>query len=373
MKDIRKRMLKGETLQECNRCNGGSINPNTYRNYFTEKYGHLKEDVLSKTNSDGEYTGNPVTFDYRTNACNFKCKICNEEFSSQIYAEKVKNGKELKFNVLNPEEREVSLSIIDQELNDPNILKDTLEFYWAGGEPMYWKTHWETLQKLIDLGHSKNVILRYSTNLSTIDYKGKSLTEYFEHFKKIELYCSLDATGNIGEWIRSNLDYKKWRGNFKRLVDYKKSHNNIEIQLAVAVTTPTILDLENLYELAMEFNVQVNFQTCYSNEATNLLSPKSFPKEIIKSIIERFSDRHKSDKNYILDNFRAYFDFLLGQDFFDAQENYENDFRKGISEMDYLEKNRPHQILTFEKILKLDNSIFDFYQERKISSSAKDY
>ena len=37
MKDIRLRMIKGEELSVCERCNGGSTNPNPYRNYFNEK------------------------------------------------------------------------------------------------------------------------------------------------------------------------------------------------------------------------------------------------------------------------------------------------------------------------------------------------
>jgi len=365
MKDIRRRMLAGEILPECNRCGDGTINPNTYRNYFQEKYGDLTDDVLSKTDSDGTYHGKPVTFDYRTNTCNFKCKICNEEFSSQIHAEKVKTGKELKFKVLNPSEREESLKIMNDELGDEDLLKDTLEFYWAGGEPMYWKTHWETLKKLVDLGYSKNVTLRYSTNLSIVDYKDESLFGYFDHFKKVELYCSLDGTGNIGEWIRSNLDYTKWRENFKRVVNYKEANKHVEVQLAVAVTTLSILDIENLYELAREFNVQVNFQTCYSNEATNLLSPKSFPKSMIKSIMDRFLERHAKDSNYIMDSFRAYFNFLLGQNFFEVQEAYDDDFRKGIEEMIYLDTHRAHSELTFEKILELDHSLLDFYMQRK--------
>jgi len=366
MKDIRLRMINGEELSVCERCNGGSTNPNPYRNYFNEKYEELTQSILENTLEDGTYNQHPITFDYRTNVCNFKCKTCSEEFSTQIQAEKINNGSELLYNILSSDEREKSLEIIDKEFKDENILKNVQEIYFAGGEPMYWKTHWETLDKLIELNRSKYVKLRYHSNLSTIEYKGKLLTDYFDHFKKIEFFCSIDGTGNIGEWIRTNLNYNKWRENFSKLVAYRDKNNHVEVQLAITVTTPTLFDFENLYELSKEFNISPDFQTCYSTEATNLLSPKSFPKEIIKSIINKFLDSHIKDNNYIIDKFRIYCDFLLSQDFFETQQSYDDNFREGVSRIVYLDKNRPYLNLTFDDILKHDKNLFEFYFKKKL-------
>ena len=365
IKDIRKRMLRGEELSECNRCNGGSLNPNPYRDYFNDKYGEFIQEVIEKTNEDGHFEDLPRTFDYRTNICNFKCKMCSEEFSTQIQAEKTKNNLDLKFNILNPNERERSLEIIDSEFENDDILKNVLEIYWAGGEPMYWKTHWNTLDRLIEKGYSKNVKLRYHSNLSTIEYKGKILTEYFKHFKKIEFFCSLDGTGDIGEWIRTNLDYPKWKENFSKMVKFRDENTHMELQLAITVTTPTIFEFENLYELCKEFNISPDFQTSYSTTANNLFCPKSFPKELVKSVIDKFLDSHIEDDNYIIDKFRNYSKFLFSQDFFENDSNYLDSFKEGSEALEYIEKNRPHSNITFEDILMLNQPIHQFYKKNK--------
>jgi organic radical activating enzyme len=368
MKIIRQKMLAGEELDVCVRCNGGSLNPNPYRNYFNEKYSHLIDDVISKTSEDGTYNEYPVTFDYRTNVCNFKCKTCSEEFSTQIQLEKIQNNSELLYNILSSEERELSLKIIDDEFKNDDLLKNVSEIYWAGGEPMYWKTHWETLDKLIELGVSKNVKLRYHSNLSTIEHKGKLLTEYFDNFKRIEFFCSLDGTGPIGEWVRTNLNYEKWKDNFSKLVAYRDMNNHLEVQLAITVTTPTIFDFENLYELCKEFNISPDFQTCYSLEATNLLSPKSFPKNLIEPILTKFLDSHINDNNYIIDKFRIYCGFLLSQDFFENDATYNDNFKEGVKRILYLDENRPYRNITFDTILLNNKELSEYYQKKKFEN-----
>ena len=371
MNDIRKRMLNGETLPECNRCNDNSINPYPYRKYFNTQYDWKIDESLENTNEDGSVNILPRTFDYRTNVCNFKCKMCTEEFSTQIQNEKIQNGLEVQFNVLNSEEREKSLAIISKELSDDNILKNLLEIYWAGGEPMYWKTHWETLERLVDRGYAKNVTLRYHSNLSTIEYKGKQLTDYFKHFKEIQFYSSLDGTGNIGEWVRSNLNYEKWKVNFSKLIDYRNTHTNFKIKLSIAVTTATIFDFENLYELCKEFDIEPDFQTCYAENATNLLSPKSFPKEYIKNLCFKFLNNFKEDENYMINKFRSYVDFLLNESFFQNENNYEGNLVYGLNQINYLELNRPHSNITFENIISYDTDIYNFYQTIKNKNEKK--
>jgi organic radical activating enzyme len=365
MKNIRKRMLEGETLSECNRCNDSSINPYSYRKYFNTEYITKIDEAILNTDIDGNFNGLPKTFDYRTNVCNFKCKMCTEEFSTQIQGEKINNGLNLQFNILNTEEKEKSLEIINNEFSNDEILKNVLEIYWAGGEPMYWKTHWETLDRLIEKGYAKNVTLRYHSNLSTIEYKEKLLTDYFEHFKDIQFYSSLDGTGNIGEWIRSNLNFEKWKINFSKLIQYRNTHSNIKIKLSIAVTTATLFDFENLYELCKEFDVEPDFQTCYATNATNLLSPKSFPKEYIKNICFKFLDVHINDNDYIIIKFRNYVDFLLKETFFEKDFDYKSNIKYGLTQINYLELNRPHSNITFEDILKYDSKIYNFYKNIK--------
>ena len=44
------------------------------------------------------------------------------------------------------------------------------EIYWVGGEPLMWERHWTIMQQLVDTGQSKDVVVRYNTNLSRTKY-----------------------------------------------------------------------------------------------------------------------------------------------------------------------------------------------------------
>jgi hypothetical protein len=94
MKDIRKRMLAGEKLKECEVCNDQVLNLHTYRKYFTETlFPHKVEDIIANTAMDGTYSDLPVSYDYRiSNLCNFKCRMCGEQLSSSWEAEKKKHN-----------------------------------------------------------------------------------------------------------------------------------------------------------------------------------------------------------------------------------------------------------------------------------------
>ena len=47
MKDIRTKMMNGEILSACNRCNDKSINPNPYRDYFNRQYEWYTNDIIT--------------------------------------------------------------------------------------------------------------------------------------------------------------------------------------------------------------------------------------------------------------------------------------------------------------------------------------
>ena len=54
MKDIRKRMLAGEKLKQCQVCNDQVLNLHTYRQYFTETlFPHKVEDIIATTREAG--------------------------------------------------------------------------------------------------------------------------------------------------------------------------------------------------------------------------------------------------------------------------------------------------------------------------------
>ena len=83
MRSVRRRMMAGETLPECEVCNDKLLNTDVYRTYFDHLFGHKLEEVLNNTMPDGTTTMVPVSWDYRfSNLCNFRCRTCGDMLSS---------------------------------------------------------------------------------------------------------------------------------------------------------------------------------------------------------------------------------------------------------------------------------------------------
>ena len=61
------------------------------------------------------------------------------------------------------------------------LLKDVDHIYFAGGEPLIMKKHYEILDFLIENNLNEKVFLRYNTNLSTLKYKNIKRKFYFRN------------------------------------------------------------------------------------------------------------------------------------------------------------------------------------------------
>jgi hypothetical protein len=46
--------------------------------------------------------------------------------------------------------------------------KRITELYWCGGEPLMWKTHWNSMSRIVELGYADQVLARYNSNISRI-------------------------------------------------------------------------------------------------------------------------------------------------------------------------------------------------------------
>ena len=62
MKDIRKRILAGEKIPQCEVCNSQILNLHTYKQYFTETlFQHKVDNIIASTEPDGHYNDLPIS------------------------------------------------------------------------------------------------------------------------------------------------------------------------------------------------------------------------------------------------------------------------------------------------------------------------
>ena len=106
----------------------------------------------------------------------------------------------------------------NDNLFDPfkSYLKDIEDFYFAGGEPLITDKHYDILDHLI-AENKTNALLQYNTNLSNLNYKKKSIIDYWKQFKLVQVRASLDHYGDRAEYIREGTDWNLIIENLKKV------------------------------------------------------------------------------------------------------------------------------------------------------------
>jgi len=294
MRSVRRRMLAGETLPECEVCNDKLLNTSVYRSYFNNLFGDKYKQVVETTDASGSTTMKPVSWDYRfSNLCNFKCRMCGDMLSSSWESEQRQHEmidwSNPKNNWMQPEikqqiekfqttqiEAEFAAAVEDHRVE---------EVYWVGGEPLMYEQHWRYMQRIIELGDGSNVYARYNTNLSRINYRGCDLyRDILGHLRDWQICASIDGTGRIGEYIRTGLNYETWLENFKRGVAVARHPR--QMRLDFTLTLPGMFEVLNIQQLSNDLGVDILAKVVFSFSPDIVMSPLALPRSILEPWVD---------------------------------------------------------------------------------------
>ena len=289
MRSVRRRMMAGEILPECEVCNEKLLNTDVYRDYFNRLFAHKYEQAMASTAEDGSTTMQPVSWDYRfSNLCNFKCRMCGDMLSSAWESEQRQHNmidwSNTKNNWMLPAVRaQISKfqdTQIEQEFADAVEQHRVEEVYWVGGEPLMYEQHWRYMKRIIDLGDGPKLYARYNTNLSRIHYRGIDLyDDILGHVRDWQICASLDGTGATGEYIRTGLDYEQWRHNFARGLDISKNRRQMRIDFTL--TLPGLFEVRRIQTLADEFGVDILAKVVFGFSPDIVMSPLALPRWLL--------------------------------------------------------------------------------------------
>ena len=359
MKSVRRRMMAGETLPECDVCNSKLLNTDVYRSYFNRLFGHKYEEIMAATQADGSTTVKPVSWDYRfSNLCNFKCRMCGDMLSSSWESEQRQhnmidwtNGKN---NWMAPTIRETISKFqdtqIEKEFAEAVNEHRVEEIYWVGGEPLMFEQHWRYMKQIVDQGDGHRVYARYNTNLSRVDYRSINLyRDILAHLRDWQICASLDGTGRTGEYIRTGLDYESWRRNFAMGLDISTHRRQMRIDFTL--TLPGLFEVERIQQLAQEFDVDILAKVIFGFTPDIIMSPLALPRWLLDK---------KVDQLLLELNNGALKDILLqlkNRPVF--AEQWPNDYQAGL-------------VKGKERILRLESIRGDTYTLRDILSTDKE-
>lgn len=219
MKELRKDMVEGKRNKICDVC---------YKQEDTTGYSPRldfnKNTIwkLPEINEDYSVDSQFQHIDIRfSNLCNFKCRMCNHEFSSNWYDDYMRIKP---FEIEGKEKvMKISDTISDELSNHLNNLKS---IYFAGGEPLIMPEHYKILTHLYENripaenSQRRKISIHYNTNLSVLRFEEKSLVNLWEGFERVFLSISCDGIGKVGEYQRTGFIHDKFIENLKIVTKY---------------------------------------------------------------------------------------------------------------------------------------------------------
>jgi len=300
MRSVRRRMMVGETLPECEVCNHKLLNTSVYRDYFNNMFGHMREQLLRETDMEGYHNGSPVSYDYRiTNVCSFTCRMCGPMLSSAWEAEERHHNPVFETNnpwavgenrkAIRKFQKEVAVEELWSAIRERRIK----EIYWVGGEPLDWPEHWAMMSYMVEHDIAKDVYVRYNTNLSKIEHDGIHLYKLLPHFRDWQICASLDGIGDIGEYIRTGLIYPEWLTRYMLGTAITKHPRQMRIDLTL--TLPGMIGLHGIAKLANSLNQQLLVKVTFAFSPEIVMSPMCLPRALLDQLI----DDHMKDDDVV--------------------------------------------------------------------------
>ena len=299
MKSVRRRMMAGETLPECEVCNDRLLNVSVYRDYFWHLFQDRLDEVWNTTDTDGSTGMRPVSWDYRfSNLCNFKCRTCGDMLSSAWESEQKQNNM---VDLSNPKNNWMRTDIRGQiaHFQENQVEAEFAaaveghaveEVYWVGGEPLMYEQHWRYMKRIIELGDGPRLYARYNTNLSRIHYRDMDLFgDILAHVQDWQICASLDGTDEIGEYIRTGLDFEQFCSNFEHGLRY--ATNPRQMRLDFTLTLPGMFSVDAMERLSQEYGVQLLAKVIFSFSPDIIMSPLALPRHLLDPWVDELAGR----------------------------------------------------------------------------------
>jgi hypothetical protein len=164
------------------------------------------------------------------------------------------------------------------------------EVYWVGGEPLMYEQHWRYMKRIIELGDGSRLYARYNTNLSRIHYRDMDLfDDILARVRDWQICASLDGTNEIGEYIRTGLDYEQFCRNFEQGLRY--ATNPRQMRLDFTLTLPGMFEVDAMEKLSQTYGVQLLAKVIFSFSPDIVMSPLALPRALLDPWVDELAGR----------------------------------------------------------------------------------
>lgn len=274
--ELRGQFIDNIPDKRCNHCyNIEKSGKESLRQISNKKY---SKDLIRVTENNPQ----PIYLDIRfSNICNFKCKTCWHGNSSAWYEENSKR---------NASNERVIKAFTDNFSELFDYLDNVEEIYFAGGEPLIMEEHYQILEEL-KKRKLYNILIRYNTNFSTLNFKDKNILKIWGKFKNVHVSASIDATFSLGEEIREGFNWDQFIENRKKMLLLCP---DIYFEITPTVSSLNINQLPELHQhlvsnqLLPINNIYLNFLERPAEYNVKSLNDKE--KTVVKNLIIKHMD-----------------------------------------------------------------------------------
>ena len=309
---IRKQVLNNERPKECSPCFNledqgvESLRQRHIAGKIPEARIKLYPNALDDLRDDFSMPFKFPTMEIKlNNLCNLKCRMCHpmdstswndweqiEEFyikDKNFTVDSIRNLDLIKKPYLNK---------FDDNPNWWNSFEKVIPYFrraeFAGGEPLMDPQHYRILNMLKPYGHQ--IEIKYATNLTVLGIKrGRTVWDYWPHFKSVAVNVSIDGIDDVYEHIRGNSIWKDVVDNIRQI---QSIPNISRIVGAVAVQVGNVLTLDKMIEIFLD-DLGIVFYTNMVNYP-KALCPQVLPKELKDLAILRLENIKPRIKDFKL-------------------------------------------------------------------------
>ena len=301
-KKTRLQMLKGERPNHCVYCfNQEDYGARSMRMQLIDQYQSDIEKMIINTNTDGSIDDpkiDSIEMDLG-NKCNLKCRMCHPYVSYIIGKDWQKMGKVY--------DEDIAKRIWeDKWYAAPNTLKmveEVLPFIRhiaiAGGEPMLIKEHLKFLEMIIEKGHASHILLMYSSNQTVIPRK---IVELWKAFQKVRFNCSIEAYGDLNNYIRYPSKWENLERNIHFIDDLAHKYGNIKIHIHTTFQAYNVIKIPELlnYLRYADFKSLYRFPHLIWVKIPKWCSPVLFPKKMRYRVADKILEALKRHEDFFL-------------------------------------------------------------------------
>lgn len=297
MKRLRAKMLKDKKDKRCWQCYENEANGlKSHRKVANFCYDDKLHWVETTKANGFAPDSKPIYWDIRiSNLCNFKCRICGHHSSTKWYDDAKELGETSFENAIH-----YSLDDFEDILGQlEEYVPHVEEVYFAGGEPMLMEEHYRILDILKK--HKRfDIKLRYSTNFSITEFKGRDVFQDWKEFKDVNIHASLDGTDKRGELQRNGQVWSKALENRKRLL---RECPHAEFFISSTLNVFNVLHLPDFHrQWVDEHLIYVDDFMPHTLKNPEIYNIKMLPKELKQQVMDKYTEHLKWLNTFSIEN-----------------------------------------------------------------------